>query len=323
MKDELKMWIVRGFLLLVAMGVILAYRLGAILPDSLWSRVPRWKFEKSPQGSLRGVVYYPERPLALRTTPTQMGEAKGDRLHVGDSVEVVDEMRDPEGCLWAKLETQSGKTGWVRRSQLRLQMVDYTQEEQLEYFLEIALGGEFRFVSPQIRKWLEPVRIQVYGNPTPQDRQTLREVLCDLNGVTGEVQLSLVEDKPNVRLYFVPESDFARYEPNYRPVNYGFFWVQWDDRHRITQAKILISTEGINQQERSHLIREEITQSLGLMQDSYRDQRSIFYQPWTTTTEYADIDWALIELLYYPQVLPGMTRSQLLQILRKPDKTLE
>ena len=59
----------------------------------------------------------------------------------------------------------------------------------------------------------------------------------------------------------------------------------------------MVASEGITQQERSHLIREEITQSLGLFRDSWRYPDSIFYQGWTATGEYASIDGPTIRLL--------------------------
>jgi hypothetical protein len=47
-----------------------------------------------------------------------------------------------------------------------------------------------------------------------------------------------------------------------------------------------------------HLLREELTQSLGLFNDSYKYENSIFQQRWTETTEYAPIDRVLIDMLY-------------------------
>jgi hypothetical protein len=47
-----------------------------------------------------------------------------------------------------------------------------------------------------------------------------------------------------------------------------------------------------------HLLREELTQSLGLFNDSWEYPESIFYQGWTTTTEFAPIDRELIDMLY-------------------------
>jgi len=77
----------------------------------------------------------------------------------------------------------------------------------------------------------------------------------------------------------------------------------------------LIASQGITQQERSHLIREELTQSLGLFQDSWRYPGSIFYQGWTDITEYSDLDRATIRLLYDSRLAPGMAPSEALEAL--------
>ena len=47
-----------------------------------------------------------------------------------------------------------------------------------------------------------------------------------------------------------------------------------------------------------HLLREELTQSLGLFNDSDKYPNSIFQQAWTETTEYSEIDIKMIHMLY-------------------------
>ena len=208
----------------------------------------------------------------------------------------------------------SSTSATPRSKNLALQ--SYTPEE-IDYFLEVAMGGEFGDSTPKVRKWQGPVRVKVNGSPTAADVQTLQAVLQEIQGLTDGIQLQLVQDNPNLEIYFVPESDFRRYEPNYQPLNYGFFWTHWNNQDAIYNARILISTVGISQQERSHLIREELTQSLGLMRDSNRYQNSIFFQGWTAPVAYAEIDKAVIQLLYRREIRPGMTRSQVMQVLKQ------
>ncbi|MEB3830929.1 DUF2927 domain-containing protein [Phormidium sp. CCY1219] len=184
----------------------------------------------------------------------------------------------------------------------------------IDYFLEVALGSEFGNNDPQIKKWVEPLRIKVHGSPTPEDRRILRTVMQELNALTN-IDWRFDSTNPNVDIYFVPESEFHQYEPNYVPVSYGFFWTWWKN-YEISQARILISTTEINQRERAHIIREELTQSLGLMRDSYRFSDSIFFQGWTDVTEYSELDKAVISLLYRPEVRPGMSKEELLDVLR-------
>ena len=65
------------------------------------------------------------------------------------------------------------------------------------------------------------------------------------------------------------------------------------------ESTILIdSTNAITQTQRCHLIREELTQSMGMMQDSNLYADSIFQIEWTETVKYSKQDESVIRLLY-------------------------
>ena len=49
---------------------------------------------------------------------------------------------------------------------------------------------------------------------------------------------------------------------------------------------------------KKHLLREELTQSLGFFNDSWLYPESIFYQGWTDVTEYSEMDKEIIKMLY-------------------------
>jgi len=100
--------------------------------------------------------------------------------------------------------------------------------------------------------------------------------------------------------------------------NMGYFSVRWNEIGVIYYGNILIASERLSQQERSHLIREELTQSLGIMKDSNRYNDSIFFQGWTNTINYTPIDRAIISLLYDSRLKPNMTRDQVRKVLGIP-----
>ncbi len=60
---------------------------------------------------------------------------------------------------------------------------------------------------------------------------------------------------------------------------------------------------------RNHLLREELTQSLGLMNDSPRFPHSIFYGGQSNDTTYLPIDRQLLAMLYQDDIRPKMTLS--------------
>ncbi|MBW4487246.1 MAG: DUF2927 domain-containing protein [Trichocoleus desertorum ATA4-8-CV12] len=295
---------------------------------------------------------YADSPINVRSAPSTVA-SRVSTGWVGDRVEVLREVRGRDGATWNYVRFERNRlAGWVRSDLVQMQrsplpvpslrassaiainpqpistnstnvatprpkslgLPSYTPE-QINYFLEVAMGGEFGASTPRVRKWQGPVKIKIHGSPTSEDLRTLQAVVRDIEGLTEGLQLQMDQDNPNMEIYFVPESDFRRYEPNYQGLNYGFFWTHWDEQNTIYSARILISTVGVSQKERSHLIREELTQSLGLMQDSSRYPDSIFFRGWTDPTEYSEIDQALLRMLYRPEIQPGMTRSQVAQVL--------
>ena len=172
------------------------------------------------------------------------------------------------------------------------------------------------FETPVIKKWTENVRIKIDGEPTEEDIQTINNIVNDLNDFIAAIKIKLVDKNENLTIAFSPESNFTSIDPNEGPTNYGFFWALWhDDNFVIYDASILISSADITQKERSHLIREELTQSLGLMNDSNKFEDSIFYQEWTDVLEYSEIDRAVIKLLYLKKITPGMSKEQALNVL--------
>ncbi|MEM6403040.1 MAG: DUF2927 domain-containing protein [Cyanobacteria bacterium P01_D01_bin.116] len=214
-----------------------------------------------------------------------------------------------------QVEQQTSYTSNQQFQQAYLPRRKYTPEE-INYFQEIALGTEYSTSSSIIRKWQGDLRIKVIGSPTSEDLNSLRNIINEINNLTSDINLKIVDNKPNVKIHFVPVSEFKRYEPNYEPGNDGYAWVNWNQNNVIYNANILVATTGINQKERSHLIREELTQSLGLLRDSYKYKNSIFYQPWTDTNQYSQLDKTLIQILYRPEIRPGMTKSQVSNFLK-------
>jgi len=184
------------------------------------------------------------------------------------------------------------------------------QAGAMEYLSDIGFGVEYGSTAPVLHKWMQDVRIKVHGSPTEADLQTLEQVVSELNPMVGEINLELVDQAANLEVYFYPESHFSDIEPAYVPTNLGFLYVWFDEEGVIQQGRVLIAADVTTQAERTHLIRKELTQSLGLFKDSWEHSDSIFYKGWTTTDKYWPLDEATIRLLYQPQLEPGMNLSQ-------------
>ncbi|MGA5303843.1 DUF2927 domain-containing protein [Nucisporomicrobium flavum] len=182
----------------------------------------------------------------------------------------------------------------------------------LTYFFKIALGAEYGDNIRVVTRWMKPVvTVRVAGKPSAADRDCLGRVVSDFNKLTATTDLKLTTSATaDIRVHFAPVSRFASLEPNYVPNNDGFFHVDWSAGYVITNANILIRTTGITSRIRCHLIREELTQSTGLMRDADDHPSSVFYgQYWSAPTRYSALDRKLIKLLYGGAVAPGDTKK--------------
>ena len=311
---------------------------GPIAPSS-----PRGAGTTLAQAAPQAVVLTSNSPL--RSRPSGGGRISGQG-QTGDRGTLIDQHTGDDGNLWYFVQfTGQRRQGWVPANQVTAAGAnlpaggvqptpraipptnpaqppvaanpELSSQDVLLYFYEVALGGEWSRGNEVVRRWHEDLRIQVVGTRTSEDSATLRSVVDELNALLqGQVQLQFVERDPNVEIFFAPESQFQQLDAHYRPGNLGFFRARWN-YDGINNARILISTTGVTQTERSHIIREELTQSLGLMRDSYRYPDSIFYQGWTDVTHYSDIDRAIIQLLYQDGIRPGMTRDEVAQFLSR------
>jgi hypothetical protein len=183
---------------------------------------------------------------------------------------------------------------------------------EISYFEDIVLGAEYGYAGPQVLKWVKnPVNIRIYGDPDEQSLTCLSSVIVDFNQLSNSTRLQIVDKGTgDIDIYFVPDSEFLRIEPNYVPGNWGFFWRWSNSGCEIYKARILISTKYPTPRQRCHLIREELTQSLGFAHDSARFRDSIFYRDWTETISYSEIDKKLIRMLYSSDIPLCATKNE-------------
>ncbi|MBW4519888.1 MAG: DUF2927 domain-containing protein [Scytolyngbya sp. HA4215-MV1] len=296
----------------------------------------------------------PNSKINIRTQPSTNPQSKiVCRGGVGDQVDVLNKVRGLNDSYdWYEISlncptlagSQIPLKGYVREDLVKManflsglslnspfnshpvaaRRTTYSADEVNRYFLEVALGSEYGSTNARVRKWdiNQPIRIYVnrtYGTPTAADEATLNQVVNELKQLTG-LNLEIVDRNPNIEIYFAPQYKFKQIEPNYRPLNSGFAWVWWSG-DTITKARILVTTTNVSQKERSSIIREELTQSLGLLQDSEQYADSIFYQEWNDVTEFSAVDKAVIQLFYGKDqtgrelIRPGLTRAEVSRIL--------
>ena len=178
-----------------------------------------------------------------------------------------------------------------------------------EYYEEICHNTEWGGESTP-KKFYEDIKIYVRGDVNDSLELELYKIIKELNDLIIPININIEKDslESNIYLYFgnsegfinsLNESDYLKkWRLNFIEHNWGVFWIKRRGK-TIIQSKIFIDTERTKSlQQQKHLLREELTQSLGFPNDSYKYENSIFQQSWTEVTEFSEIDKQIIKLHY-------------------------
>ena len=197
------------------------------------------------------------------------------------------------------------------------------QIDVIDYFKAVALGFEFGNASRITRKWNSDMNIFTEGEPSTELMNELNEIILEINDLaTDGFQINIVDQssQSNYHIFFGTGTEYAQSYPsqtNFVDANWGLFSVYWNAQNEFTTGHMYVDISRANLTEQKHLLREELTQSLGLARDSQRYLESIFQSAWTSTTDYAEIDRDLIRLLYHPDLNIGLNENRVEEVLRE------
>ena len=195
------------------------------------------------------------------------------------------------------------------------------QIDVINYFKDIALGFEFGTASAITRKWKTNLKIFVGGKDSSVLKLELNKIKDEINNLAKDgFEINIVNDSvaSNYYIFLGSGQDYAKIYPNlenYVNNNWGLFNIYWNSDNVLNYGHMYVDTERANPQEQKHLLREELTQSLGLGKDSEKYPNSIFQSSWTQTTEYLPIDRDLIRLLYHPEMKIGLNHNTVEEVL--------
>jgi len=194
-------------------------------------------------------------------------------------------------------------------------------DEITNYFIDIALGFEFGSSSLVTRKWEDDMKIYIDGLPSTELLEELDSLIIELNSYfTDGFQITITESKEdaNFFLFFGSGPDFSeKYNVNlsYTETNIGLFFMKYNAHNFLISGKSYVNTVDVDLYTQKHILREELTQSLGLARDSNIYEDSVFFQYSNEVVEFSDLDIKLIKLLYSPNMKTGLDKEDILELL--------
>lgn len=192
-------------------------------------------------------------------------------------------------------------------------------EKAAEAMLDCCFDAEYGERYGRLIRWEGPIRIAVRGEYTKEDLSVIEQLIdeiCSRVLTLPPIRFAAEGEEANTVISFVPLQEMSTATEGYREGNEGFVSWSWEN-YTIRQMKVAIAADCTDRATRSHLIREEFLQGLGVQDDldSYSD--SIFYRPFTQTQELSPVDHLILYCLYHPELRPGMDRNEARQALKK------
>ena len=157
------------------------------------------------------------------------------------------------------------------------------------------------------------MNIYVGGSPNDDLLSELDLIKNEINALVNDgFSVTIVNDSLNANYYmfFGQPHEYTDLFPDQVPYiddnNYGLFHYNLNNNFEITSGHMYVNLDIASSDLRKHILREELTQSLGLPNDLQYDQSSIFWRELSTIQSYNNVDINIIRLLYHPNMAPGL-----------------
>jgi hypothetical protein len=187
----------------------------------------------------------------------------------------------------------------ARRAEYLEKNKDKFSPETIAYFDEIAMGIEDGRKFDHVTRYTEDVVIYMEGHQPQYIVDELNDIVSELNGIINSVEISVTEYKSDANM-IVSIGSLEKVRREYPCFNAELFdHCNGGFTSLGNESNVFLNTNNIRTVEHAkHVLREEVTQAMGLPNDSYKYPESIFYEGSSEVTEYAQIDRELIDILY-------------------------
>jgi hypothetical protein len=205
---------------------------------------------------------------------------------------------------------------------------DFTNDEIKDGFFKIAFSAELQIGAPaeRVRKFDEPVRIFVVSKGLPDRRPEIATIVADIRARVNHLDIAVTNDRQaaNFVVRLVAERDLKRtirslygsgrakrIQKSLNPECLS--GIGKDERFRIRRAEVILPVDA-GEFTFYDCAYEELLQALGAI----NDDASV---PWTMFNDdvqmgFFDVyDQYLLNILYDPRILPGMTREEVNALL--------
>jgi hypothetical protein len=153
-----------------------------------------------------------------------------------------------------------------------------------------------------LNKYEKDIKLYIKGEDVKYLKEEIKIIVNDLNNLIEPINITITEDSTdyNLLVYLGNRKGFEGINNDIKGVHclgYGIIYCGY--KNSIILSECFVDIKKVKTPIRQkHILREEITQCLGLINDTYQYDNSIFYEGYSEVTQYSDLDKEIIKLLY-------------------------
>lgn len=196
---------------------------------------------------------------------------------------------------------------------------------------ELLVGAEYGHSPTVCVRWDKSPTLTVC-KPSENQKQVVANAVKELNQALSrtKVKVELCEDNDplaDISVEFVDKETFKKqashYLDHFSDELNGFVSVKSDKRSVIKKAVVFLNIDLLkDDEELAHVTLEEIAQSLGILNDSWHYEDSIFYQGRSFTKSLSFLDKRLICFLYF-YIEPGDTKETVVKKFKQNFRSIK
>lgn len=173
-----------------------------------------------------------------------------------------------------------------------------------------------------IKKWVVPVRYKIYRAKEAYFSTEIDSILAQIKMLTNlDIAPAVNDDDVNFSIFLGGKTDFGAKIPTVAAQSfsrYGGTYYKFNNKGEIYQGVDLITvTSFTDQRDVRNALRRSIIKLFGFFTPLESKPTSIFYSQSNNVVKFDSYDSFLIRFLYSPRFTPGMTATQLDEVLGK------
>lgn len=169
---------------------------------------------------------------------------------------------------------------------------------------------EKNYVPYPLERWtVSRVTLKVVGQTNTNAENCINSTISTINSLTSNLQMNRddASNRPDITINIVPDAQIIA-----RGFDGGGYIFNSEVNGNLTESEITLALDSFGGDEMvvCHLIRHEMTHSLGLRFNGDGIDYSIFDVPTDTTAEYLVIDKDLIKMMYNTGINVNINETQ-------------